>query len=71
MKIHNFKELIVWQRAMDLVVLTYQLTGFFPKEEKYGLISQIQRCAVSIPSTLQKEAAEFLPKNFSILSVLP
>jgi len=52
MKIHNFKELIVWQRAMDLAILTYQLTGFFPKEEKYGLISQIQRCAVSIPSTL-------------------
>ncbi len=46
MKIHNFKELQVWQKAMDLAVFTYQLTGYFPKEEKYGLISQIQRCTV-------------------------
>ena len=32
MKIHNFKELLVWQKAMDIAVYTYQLTGFFPKE---------------------------------------
>jgi four helix bundle protein len=64
MKIHNFKELIVWQRAMDLVVLTYQLTGFFPKEEKYGLISQIQRCAVSIPSNIAEGSGRVSTKEF-------
>ena len=52
MKIHNFKELQVWQKEMDLAVYAYQLTGFFPKEEKFGLISQIQRCGVSIPSNI-------------------
>lgn len=41
MKIHNFKELQVWQKAMDLVVFTYELTSIFPREEKFGLISQM------------------------------
>ncbi len=52
MRVHNFKELNVWKKAIDLAVLSYQLTGFFPKEEKYGLISQIQRACVSIPSNI-------------------
>jgi four helix bundle protein len=63
-KIHNFKELLVWQRAMDLAVFTYQLTGFFPKEEKYGLISQIQRCAVSIPSNIAEGSGRVSAKEF-------
>ncbi len=45
---------------MDLAVFAYQLTGYFPKEEKYGLISQIQRCSVSIPSNI----AEGCGKSF-------
>lgn len=52
MKVHNFKELNVWKKGIDLAVLSYILTGFFPKEEKYGLISQIQRASVSIPSNI-------------------
>lgn len=52
MKVHNFKELNVWKKAIDLAVLSYILTGFFPKEEKYGLISQIQRACVSVPSNI-------------------
>jgi len=64
MKIHNFKELQVWQKAMDLAVFTYQLTGYFPKEEKYGLISQIQRCAVSIPSNLAEGSGRVSDKEF-------
>ncbi len=64
MKIHNFKELQVWQKAMDLAVFTYQLTGYFPKEEKYGLISQIQRCAVSIPSNIAEGSGRVSNKDF-------
>jgi four helix bundle protein len=64
MKIHNFKELQVWQKAMDLVVFCYQLTGYFPKEEKYGLISQIQRCVVSIPSNIAEGSGRVSSKEF-------
>jgi four helix bundle protein len=64
MKIHNFKELQVWQKAMDLAVFTYQLTGLFPKEEKYGLISQIQRCAISVPSNIAEGSGRVSKKEF-------
>jgi len=64
MKIHNFKELLVWQKAMDLAVFAYKLTGFFPKEEKFGLISQIQRCAVSIPSNIAEGSGRVSDKEF-------
>ncbi len=64
MKIHNFKELQVWQKAMDLVVFAYELTGYFPKEEKYRLISQIQRCAVSIPSNIAEGSGRVFGKEF-------
>lgn len=52
MKVHNFTELNVWKKGIDLAVLSYVLRGFFPKEEKYGLISQIQRACVFIPSNI-------------------
>lgn len=64
MKIHNFKELQVWQKAMDLAVFTYRLTGFFPKEERYGLISQIQRCVVSVPSNIAEGSGRVSKKEF-------
>jgi four helix bundle protein len=46
------RDLIVWQKAMDLVVAVYKLSESFPKTETYGLASQIQRAAVSIPSNI-------------------
>jgi len=51
-QIVTYKELIVWQKAMELVVEIYKLTGQFPKSEIYGLTSQMRRCAVSIPSNI-------------------
>jgi len=48
--IKSHKDLNVWQKAMDFVVDIYGLTGEFPDSEKYGLISQIRRAAISIPS---------------------
>jgi four helix bundle protein len=52
MKIQSFRDLRVWQLAMDLVEIVYQLTKGFPKQESYGLTSQIQRAPVSVPSNI-------------------
>ena len=64
MKIHNFKELLVWQKAMSLTEFAYQLTSSFPIEEKYGLTSQIQRCAVSVPSNISEGSGRVSVKEF-------
>jgi len=48
----TYRDLIVWQKAMQMVTYIYQLTGDFPKNELYGLTSQIRRCAISIPSKI-------------------
>lgn len=65
MKISSYKDLIVWQKSMSLVEEVYLLTTKFPKEEIYGLISQMRRAAVSIPSNiaegqLRKNLKEYL-----------
>ena len=52
MPIKNFRDLRVWQAAMDLVEQIYRLTQAFPKHEIYGLTSQVQRAAVSVPSNI-------------------
>jgi len=49
---HSFRDLVVWQRAMQLTVAIYRLTQKFPREEVYGLTSQIRRSAVSVPSNI-------------------
>ncbi|MBI2196833.1 four helix bundle protein [Candidatus Daviesbacteria bacterium] len=48
MNTHKFRKLTVWQRSIQFVSLTYKITSKFPKEEKYGLVDQIRRAAVSI-----------------------
>jgi len=66
--IQSFKDLIVWQKSFDLVKEVYSLTSKLPDSEKFGLISQIQRCSVSIPSNIaegtkrgtRKDYAQFL-----------
>ena len=50
--IKTFKELKVWQKDHELVIMIYKLTDKFPKEEKFGLSSQIRRAGVSIPSNI-------------------
>lgn len=52
MVIHSYRDLIVWQKSIELVVETYRLTDLFPIAERYGLISQMRRAAVSIPSNI-------------------
>lgn len=49
---HRFEELKIWQKTMDIIGNCYRATESFPKEEKYGLTSQLRRSAVSIPSNI-------------------
>ncbi len=51
---NSYRELKVWQKSTDLVLEIYRLTKLFPKEEIYGIISQIRRAAVSIPSNISE-----------------
>jgi four helix bundle protein len=51
-KISSYKDLLVWQKAIKLVKETYLLTRQLPEDEKFGLISQMKRCSVSIPSNI-------------------
>jgi len=60
-----FKELKVWQKAIEIVTNTYLKTQSFPKEEIYGLTSQIRRCAVSIPSNIAEGCGRKTEKDFS------
>jgi four helix bundle protein len=52
MAIRSFRDLDGWKAAMDLVIATYRLTGKFPDHERFGLVSQMRRAAVSIPSNI-------------------
>lgn len=56
MKVQNYKELIVWQKSIELVLEIYKITKQFPPEEKYGLSSQMQRASVGIPSSIAEGA---------------
>lgn len=53
---HNFQELVIWQKAMKIAEDVYRLSASFPKAEKFGLISQIRRSAVSVPSNIAEGA---------------
>ena len=63
MKTH--KDLDVWKKSIELVTDIYHLTNDFPKEEIYGITSQIRRAAVSIPSNIAEGAARSSKKEFS------
>ena len=54
---NNFQDLRVWQQSIDLAEKIYKLTSSFPSEEKFGLVSQIRRCSVSIASNIAEVAA--------------
>lgn len=62
---HNFKELKVWQLSRMLVKEVYEITAEFPATEKYGLISQLRRCVVSIPANIAEGAGRNSDKDFA------
>jgi len=61
---HNFKELIVWQKSKDLVKDIYKLTQKFPIDERFGLTQQIRRAAVSIPSNIAEGSGRRTNNDF-------
>jgi len=60
----SFRELEVWNKAIDLTTLVYELTGEFPKQEIYGLTSQMRRAAVSVPSNIAEGSARGTRRDF-------
>jgi four helix bundle protein len=64
MAVQHYRQLIAWQKAMELVKLVYELTEKFPKEELYGLTSQMRRAAVAIPSNIAEGQGRNTTKDF-------
>jgi four helix bundle protein len=60
----SFKDLIVWQRSMQLVKEVYKITKNFPRNEEFALSNQLRRAAVSIPSNLAEGSKRGTPKDF-------
>lgn len=64
-KKHNFKKLIIWQEALDLCDCVYQFTEKLPAKEKFNLISQMERCSVSVPSNIAEGSGKRTDNHFS------
>jgi four helix bundle protein len=65
MGVRNYMDLIAWQKSMDMVVDVYNVTKLFPKEELYGLTSQLRRAAVSVPSNIAEGQGRWSNREFS------
>lgn len=63
-KAKHYKELQIWQKGMALAKLVYQLTKKFPDEEKFGLVSQMRRASVSVPSNIAEGQARQGTREF-------
>lgn len=63
-QVKSYRDLLVWQKALDLVEAVYKVTRQFPKEELYGLSSQLRRCAVSVPSNIAEGHARHSSAEF-------
>ncbi|MEO5674876.1 MAG: four helix bundle protein [Chitinophagales bacterium] len=61
----NYKELIIWQRGIEIVRKIYVLTKQFPKEEKFGIVSQITRAAISIPANIAEGSSRNSDKDYA------
>lgn len=62
---HNFRKLVIWQKAIDLVTDIYILTRKYPQHEVFGLSSQTQRAAISIPLNIAEGSSKSSNKDFS------
>ena len=63
-EVRSYKDLVAWQKSMDLVTAVYRASLGFPKEEIFGLVSQIRRAAVSVPSNIAEGHARTSKKEF-------
>lgn len=64
-KVRSYRDLLVWQKGMALVKMAYTLTAGFPDAEKFGLVSQIRRCSISVPSNIAEGWGRGKNKYFS------
>jgi four helix bundle protein len=64
MAVRSYTDLIAWQKALDLVEVVYNLSAAFPREELYGLTSQIRRAAVSVPSNIAEGQGRWTTGEF-------
>ena len=62
---HNFRKLQIWTDAMELTKDIYNLVADISSDEKYGLVSQLRRCAVSVPSNIAEGSARASDKEFA------
>jgi four helix bundle protein len=62
---HNFKKLKIWVDSISLVSESYKLTTTFPDFEKFGLVTQMNRCAISIPSNIAEGSSKSTNKHFN------
>ena len=62
--IKSYRDLLIWQRGMDLVESSYRISKNLPDDERYGLISQIRRASVSIPANIAEGHGRELPGSF-------
>jgi len=62
---HNFKKLAIWVKSVDFVTEIYRVTNTFPSQERFGLISQLQRAAVSVPTNISEGSAKSSNKDFA------
>lgn len=62
---HNFHNLTIWSKAREIAVDVYQLTSMFPNDEKFGLVSQMRRAAVSIAANIAEGSGRGMPNDFN------
>jgi four helix bundle protein len=63
-RVSSFRDLIAWQKAIDLAECVYSVTARFPSDERFGLTSQLRRCAVSIPSNIAEGHGRLTTKDW-------
>ncbi len=61
---HNFEKLKIWQKAIDIAISIYEISSLLPNDEKFNLIHQIKKCAVSIPSNIAEGSGRNSDKEF-------
>ena len=64
MIVKTFRDLLIWQKAMALVTNCYTISANFPKEEQFGLTSQLRRCSISIPSNISEGFGRGTKKDY-------
>lgn len=62
---HNFRELNIWKNGMSIVKEVYLITSQIPDDERFGLISQLRRCSISVPSNIAEGSGRGTAKDFS------